>query len=643
MSRKKIIPLAIIFVVLAISLFFAWPRMTQYSAVDEPYWTYDRISQFWTAVAEKKWKSTNINDKPGITTAIIAGPGLLSIDPMPFKTIRQEPKTPEIIQAINKINFSFRLPIYLATLLFLLLFYIFLKKLLGTTIALFSVIFIGLSPIILGISLIINPDSLLWGFLPLAIISYLVYQKEPEDETTLRKLNFNTDTPLKIITAIFRQKKYLIFSGIFLGLSILTKYVANILYIYLLGLLFLEYIYNFHGQKSALDYLKKSLFEYLALIVISMGVFFLLFPACWHTPSMVIDGTFLSPAFKSTWPIFVGFLGLIFADLLILRGFISKIVLNFLAKYKNIFKKIISGVIILGIAFVFTNVYSGMKFLDFEAIVASPKGGEGFDAIRFISEISANLYVLIFSLTPLVFIFFLWSIFANSFKKNETSSKESTVVLYFSLFIILYYLASEVNHVVATTRYQIVAFPLASIVAAIGLAQLLPLIKWKKIKNSTTTYAFYTLTIIFSTFSLFAISPFFFNYASSLLPQQYVLNLKDMGDGSYEAARFLNTLPDAEHLTIWSDKGAVCETFLGTCKVSFNKNDVKGFDFKYFVVSTGRKNRSLKMSSIFNDSVDFKKLYSSDESGVFRINIGGRSDGFVKVVPIGDIAKTTND
>lgn len=636
-NKKKIIVSAIVLAVLAINLFYGLSRIGRYSAVDEPYWVYGRISKFWTAVSEHKWHSTNINDKPGVTTAIIAGPGLLTIDPMKYKSLRQEPKSLETVRAIEKINFSFRLPIYLAGLVFLLLFYFFLKKLFGTAIALFATIFIGLSPVILGISLIINPDSLLWGFLPLTVLAYLIHQREPVEKTKLRKFDLHNEPPHKILGEIIKQKKYLILAGIFLGLSILTKYVANILYVYLLGLMLLEYIYNSKDNKHVYSYLKKSLIEYLALVAVSVAVFFLLFPATWTHHEMILDGTFLSPAFKSTWPIFVGFLGLIFADLIFLKSFVTGKILDFLARYKNVFKKIIGGIFLLGIIFVFYNVYAGMKPFDFEAAAASPKGGEGFELLRFVSEISTNLYELVFSLTPLVFLFFLFALFASSFKKEDIHSKESDVVLYLSCFILLYYVASEVNHVVATTRYQISAFPLASIIAAIGLAQLLPHFKWKNIEHHLKTYLAAFFMLVASAVSLALISPYFFNYASPYLPQKYLVNFKDMGDGSFEAARYLNSLPDAKDLVVWSDKGAVCETFVGTCKVGFHKNDTKGFNFNYFIVSAGRENRSLKMSSAFYGPADFKKLYSDEEVGSWHIYMGGRLNDFVKVVPAADI------
>src|SRR3990172_3980871 len=74
MDKKKWIIPAIILSVLAVNLVFGLPRLSRFSAVDEPYWTYGRTPKFWKAVSEQKWKSTNINDKPGITAAIISKP-----------------------------------------------------------------------------------------------------------------------------------------------------------------------------------------------------------------------------------------------------------------------------------------------------------------------------------------------------------------------------------------------------------------------------------------------------------------------------------------------------------------------------------------------------------------------------------------
>ena len=126
--NKKIFILIALISIAAANLFFGLPRLSTFSAVDEPYWTYERIPDFWRAVKEKRWKRTKINDKPGVTVALITGPGLFSINPLEYETYRLKPKTDEILAAINKIALVFRLPLYLFTLLAVPLFYFFLKN-----------------------------------------------------------------------------------------------------------------------------------------------------------------------------------------------------------------------------------------------------------------------------------------------------------------------------------------------------------------------------------------------------------------------------------------------------------------------------------------------------------------------------------
>ena len=216
--KKYLVPL-VIGIVLVSNLWFGLERLGNYSSVDEPYWTYGRITKFWNGVKAHNWKSTNVNDKPGITVAILSGAGLATIDPMPYKSLRGDVKTEAELRDINTINFVFRLPIYLFCVLLLPLFYFLLRKLFDETTALVSFTLIGLSPILLGISLIINPDSLLWLFLPLSLLSYLVFQKN-------------------------NQSRYLYATGMLLGAALLTKYVANILYVFFFFLPFLEYIFS---------------------------------------------------------------------------------------------------------------------------------------------------------------------------------------------------------------------------------------------------------------------------------------------------------------------------------------------------------------------------------------------------------------
>lgn len=601
MSKKFIVPI-FISLVLITNLFLGFSRLDKYSAVDEPYWTYGRISKFWTAIRNHDWKETNINDKPGITVALLSKFGLYKYDPMQYEHLREQPKTDQQLSDIRNINFHFRLPIFLFCTFMLLFFYFLLRRLLGYFIALISFIFIGFSPIIFGISLIINPDSLLWVFLPLSLLSYLVYQKD-------------------------QKKAYLLLGGIFLGLSLLTKYVANILYVFFLILPFLEYIF-LEDKPAVGKYLKKSLIDYLALIGISVLVYFALYPATWINLKILLEGTFLSQAFEKTWPLFAVFFALIGADAIIFKNKFSAVTLNFLSKYKSLLVQVFSGFFLFGIALVLVNTYSGMRIFDFVELLSSPKGiGDGNILQQYSKAMLTDIYSLIFGLCPLALLAFILALSAN-LKKNLAHKRENILAFYFIIFIIFYYFASSVNDVIATVRYQIILYPLALIISAIGISQIFSI---GKIKKYVPDFAAIIFVFIFSLAAILFTKPFYFAYASPLLPERYLLNYKDMGDGSYEAAQYLNSLPDARNLSIWSDKGAVCAEFVGKCSISYQRKELKNEHFDYVVASTGRRSKASKMSEGFDDFLDLKKAYET-ENYAKKIIIGGREENYVKIV-----------
>ncbi|MBP7060730.1 MAG: glycosyltransferase family 39 protein [Candidatus Moranbacteria bacterium] len=606
---KKYAVIFIIAFTLLTNLGLGLARLGEYSSVDEPYWTYGRITKFWNGIKAHKWKTTSVNDKPGITVALISGAGLTRIDPMPYRDLRGDPKTEEQLRDINTINVAFRLPIFLFSVLLLPLFYVLLRKLFDETTALLGYLFISLSPILLGISLIINPDSLLWIFLPLSILSLLVYYKHG-------------------------AKRYLLLGSVLLGLSLLTKYVANILYIFFFFLPFLEYA--FLKEKPELrTYLKKAALDYGILALLSMAVFFLLYPATWVNPKLLLEGTFFSKAFQTTWPLFVGLIAALALDNFILRGKLLTWGLTVLTRHRTILMRLVTGVFLLAILFVFYNTYTHMSVLDTAGTLASPKGvGEGSRLPIYADRFVADIFSLIFAISPLA-LFALMSALVFTLKKDWIETYEAKIVFYLSSFILFYYLASTVNNVVATVRYQIALYPLAFVMAAIGLAHLC---SQEKISAYSRSFIVPLLVFFISLFALLSVKPFYFAYASSLLPERYFVNLKDMGDGSYEAAQFLNNLPQAEALTIWSDKGAVCAVFKGKCIIGFTDKRVKGVNFDYVVVSSGRRSRTLKMSGGAHTPIDFKAAYASEDTA-FKVTIGGRPNNYVKVFSLSAITK----
>ncbi len=601
--KERIITILVFFCVVASIFYFGFRRLENFSGVDEPYWSYDRVPKFWNAVKDRKWKNTNLCDKPGIPLAIVSGAGLLFIDenPKDYKKLRYEPKTDEQLQQIRDIYFWLRLPVFLFTLAMLPVFYWLIKKLLGKSIARMSLIFIGLSPILLGISLIINSDAMLWILTALSTLSFFVFLKNG-------------------------ARKYLVFSGFFLGLSVITKYVANILFVYFFLIFILEYIFYAHGKIPVEKYLQKALANYLIIFAAALATAFAFFPAAWVRFSALVNATLGNEVFESTWPLFLGIIGLAAADSFLFQSRFSAVLLGFFAKHRIIIAKIIGALFLLLSAFVFLHIYGIVDFFDLQKIIASPKGIGGGNVLQKLAgAFSADAYSLLFSVSPLVLFFILFAA-GGIFQKKEMGRDMITVV-YIIIFIFIFYLGAAVNEVIATVRYQIMVYPLIFVMAAVGVGQVF---KFEKIKKYVSLPVFHIAVIIVLLGSLFTTKPNFLAYASEILPKNFIVNLKGMGEGSLEAADYLSSLPDARNMTIWSDKGAVCERFSGKCFIDFKKETFEENKIDYFVVSTDRKSRSLKMSGSLKKIVNFEKLYAG-ENAVFEVIISNNPKNFVKI------------
>jgi 4-amino-4-deoxy-L-arabinose transferase-like glycosyltransferase len=610
--------LALVLLVMATNLGFGTYKIAQFAAVDEPLWTFGRIQRYWKNIAEREWNKTDVSDKPGITVALISGIGLLSENPKQYKALMYDGGASSS-KNIEDLNFALRFPILVATMLMLPLFYFFLERLVGKEGALFSTVLIGTSPILLGMARIINPDSLLWTFAPLSLLSYLVFLKR-------------------------KNLWYLYGAGILLGLALLTKYVANIVFVFFFGLIFLEYIFMRTKERVSLDpvrYFKQSFLHYLIVTFCALAVFYLLLPDTWVKPDHLLNATLLSQAFESTWPLFIGILAFLFLDQRLLRNRVSAALLDFLAVHKRWLVLAISGFFAASVILVVSNTYQHMRWYDFESVLASPKSAyaaEGFGSVFF-----ANFYPMLFGIAPVAFFLVLLGLFFT-FQKASRLSTPLKTSFYFIILTLLYYLASTINHVAAISRYQIIIYPAILIVAGIAAGTLFRLLQRKYPRLSLPATAL-SLFIV-SASSLALSSPLYLSYASGLLPKQYSIDIKDMGTGSYEAAAFLNSLPDAANLTIWTDKKGVCTFFKGDCYSSFNfaKLHDKGLD--YIVVSSGRKSRTTRMmqshiAKAHPELIRFDQYYDQEEGFAYKLEINGRPNNYVKVFPFHGTNATT--
>ena len=593
--------------------FFALSGIARQSLVDESLWLYNRVPKYWKNLFEADFKGTRISDKPGITVALVSGAGML---PGGYLHNYKDYKVLNYRQNgiagfnVEKFYTAFRAPIAMFVVLMLPVFYLLLHPLIGRGGALFAIAGIATSPILIGMSRMVNPDALLWVFVPLTILAYLniIHATHPA-----------------------RRRRFTWATGILLGLALLTKYVANVLFVFFIGLILLDIIVR-PSKTPVHKRMRAHLRTYGTITLIALGTITALFPAVWVKPRKLLDLTVLSQAFESTWPYAVGLLVFFLLDALVWRSRIVRTLIAPLQRYQKLLTRLILGAFLLSAALMFFNTLAGMPWYNFQDILASPKSSYG--DVGFWGVYLAAFFPLLFGVTPVLLLFVLGTIVA--LMRGTLPSTAQFSALAILAFIILYDVGSSANGVAATLRYQIVLFPLLFVLMGIGAAHLVHHVTTPA-RRLAVASAVFALIFGSGVYSLWTIRPYYFSYANVLLPERYILNPKEMGDGSYQIAQFLNTLPNAENLTIWSDKRGVCRIFVGSCAstTDFKKYLTQGYHFSYYVVSSGRQKkitRDVKRKQKYNPKylILFDKLYTTDAPPVHTITLG-RSSNTVRV------------
>lgn len=602
---------ALLFVVIFTLTFFVFglQNLTRFAAVDEPLWLDGRIGKYWKSLSEQWMDKTLVSDKPGITIAIASGPGLFFVEAKDYRNTRNDFETKRPGTSIEDLYLAFRLPLLITITLLLPLFYLLLAPLVGTSAALFGYSAITLSPVLIGMSKIVNPDSLLWIFAPLSFLAYLVFLEK-------------------------RAWRYLLLSGILFGFALLTKYVANFLVVYVFVLSFLYPLWK-QGERLTLSFLFKA---FLIWFGISVATLYLFVPAFWVHPTTLLASTLFSQAFEKVAWIFIVLMTLVFMDQFLVKSRVSLFFIEILKPYGGIFGKMILGFFILAFSFAFLNGIFGMPWIHFSEMLASPKtsGLQNLLSIFF-----TNFYPLTFGVAPLILVgmsVMLWQTWIAHFQSFTAFHR---LVLALILFILLYYLGSTVNGVVLINRYQIMLYPLFALLGGIGLF-ILAEILWKSFHQSSLT-AFPAFILLAGISIFLAFSPltthFPLSYASSLLPKQYSVDIKDMGAGSYEAAMYLNELPNAKDTAIWTDKTGVCKFYIGPCLDGFNLSKLRASNVQYLVLSSGRAARTYhrfaptESLSTAEDAFRLDTYYQRSDP-LYEIRINGRASQHVKVFPV---------
>ena len=607
-SKNKLI-LGLIILVLVTYFSFGLNHITKFNTADEDLWISNpvtgRIHNYWNALSDRDWKETRINDKPGITLAYISGIGLL---------FEKDPEAPIVRNVTGeefkiydpgeteKKNFIFRLPLLIFNGLFALLLFWLVKKLTENSwIALLTFSFILLSPILLGISQIINPDTLLWPFSFASIISFFLFLK------TIRW-------------------KYSLLAGLFLGLSLLSKYTSIVILPFFFASILFFAFFLFHKWKKQEfpQKIKRFSAGFYLTTISSFIVFVLGMPAVFTKWEYFYEGTY---GFDGMEPIFWSIM--IVNLFLLLEAFLAKSRWTYLLFVKlQALRSYIPTLVYSFLALIFIiNIVNwsnlGQNFLGVPDLSYDIARGKNFLKVDLWKKIVLEIRPLAFSLPPLVLIsiIFLWIKSTINFKKINI------FVFLASFFYLIFWTAVLFQGLLVHIRYSIMLYPLSAFLAAYGLLELGKIIHPKIIKNNIhKNVILWILIAATSIYSIFMIKPFYFNYTNFIYPKDDIIT-GAWGYGGYEAAQYLNNLPDSENLMVWSDYKGVCSFFKGKCiqgsrvKDLLEKDTVHEID--YFV--TTRRGKILNKST-------WHKLHNEHEHGpIWALYIDDRPDNYVKI------------
>lgn len=601
--------------IIVVALFFGFGlwHIDRSETTDEHFWKYDRIPAYWDALDKRQWKKTYINDKPGVSIALVVSPGLFFSDPQKHR-IRDEAVAESGAYTVynsdqtSRVNWSLRLPLILFNTLILIFLFFAIRAATGSPwMALTTVTLTGLSPVLLGISRVINPDTLLWSTTAAAFFGFMAFLQT--------------------------KKRWFFWSTLlFAGLALLSKYTANLLFPLLLG--FAVGRFFFHHDETLID-LRRSLSAFMTLWLGSVLLYALLLPAALIKPERWWKGTFGFLEFGGMLWVLIALVSSLFV-LLRYRP-------SLLESCKHYFSvSLVSRVrwlLVIPLFFFFGVFLLGLgnqSIIPLNAILQTAK--EGGDLafpllaqdpapLAWVKKMLVQAYPLVFSLPPLVFLLVLIGWVRSLFKKNDSLFLLPSFLL--SFFALIYFAGALGADVLTNARYSVMLFPFFAFLAALGLREIL---LWLDESRRALFAPIATLVlIVLSSWTLYLAHPFPLNYTSPLLNKHFALH-DGWGYGQYEAAQYLNALPDADRLLVWSDRNGLCQFLDGPRCLSRYKIDVEKNSVDYFVLSK----RGQERNYIARDKVSGQPLFeytSAIPRSVWRLNILDRPDNFIVIVP----------
>lgn len=594
--------LLLIAIPVAIYFYFGLQHLAQFETADEHLWVSNlytgRIQQYWTAIAQKDWPSTHINDKPGVTLALISGIGMHWEHDVRDKISQKENLWTIYNPQKNQETYRlYRLPIVIANGIMGLFFFIALWRLTKKHwLALTGAGLILASPVLIGISQIINPDAFLWTFSFASICSFMLFLQDKRWWSA-------------IIDCLL--------AAIFLGLAFLSKYVALVFFPFLL-LVMLWYLFANHDQLvETKKFRLKAIFAsigYPFVIASAVFVFALFMPAAWVNTQLLTKSVLRFGQMREILIVCGVIDAVVLLDAIILKSW----VVRFLSRHLRFLRVVLPKLLYAGMALWFVAVLAnwglGTNFLHVALFDPGSKASDIFKTLPTVQQYILDSKPLLFSLTPITLALMIFGWIKSIVRKSEFDWMIFSLTCVFGVF----YYAVIKQDLLVNIRYSIVLYPVAATLAGFGL--------YEATKSLKHRYVLPLFLLVFgaSVASVKAIQPYYFNYTNNLLPKNLSI-AEGWGYGGYEALQYIQSQGGAGK--IYTDYYGECEFFSGKCVTEGQSKWMKhanAVDIDYVITSEdGVKKNDAGIAAVADD-------FSLGDP-VWELDIDGRPDNFIKV------------
>lgn len=506
---------------------------------DAPVWFLQRVPNFWDGLLNGDWAKTQVIDKPGVLTCLLSGWVNFFMDTQKITPLDREAYI-----------FWWKAPMLLFNFLMLFPTYHFLKKLIDKNHALLITGLVIFQPIILRTSREVNPDATVWSMCFLSFLAFLIYLKT-------------------------EHKKYVIFSGVFFGLGLLSKFAATFWYPMFFVIVYVNYLFNNISKEK---FLQHSL-GLLGVYLISILTTFILFPATWINLKLLLSKTINSGLIEPIQIPFILALVLVYIETLVLKGK----VINYIKKMISLQSTLLVGiaVILLGcLLFATINYYSGQALIEPVTDPNSKRVTSSLAALymSFNAVIGGMTFFILAGFVGLLFML------VNKKFRDKLNSK-AIVILCMLLGIFFYLLGAALGKLPATPRYQIILFPFYASLAAIFFLAIFPK------KEKITTSILLGLSIVL----VVLVQPFY-DYSNTSL--NWLTNKEHTWGrdprGGYKLAKMVNEVPNAKTLKVSSDYNYFPYYFVGRNGImnqKIDQNYINQFDY-LCLSSKGRRQKT---------------------------------------------------